>query len=131
MNKPRAKDNILSMHERDVLVKSARPGQEELIVRGLLYTGMRVSEFLHMHSDWINWGEGIIHVPRQIPCRCSASCREPRYKYYKRDQKTKKRIRLKTPVLDKPADTWQVKTSAGERPIPILPELNKVLREYF
>lgn len=129
--KPKAKDNILSRDERKRFIEAVESDEEELAIKGLLYTGMRVSELIHMQSSWINWDDGIIHIPYRIPCKCSQTCINPRYRYYKRNPRTKERVKLDKPEMTKPSNTWQVKTKHAERPIPILPEVKELFRIYF
>ena len=131
MKKPKAKENILSRDERKQFVDAIKTDEEELAVKGMLYTGMRVSEFVHMRRDWIDWNEGIIHIPHRIPCICSQNCVKPNYRYFKRNPKTKERVKLDRPEMTKPSNTWQVKTKHAERPIPILPEIKELFRIYF
>jgi len=131
MKKPKAKENILTVNEREAFVNAVESDEEELAVKGMLFTGMRVSEFVHMRREWINWSEGIIHIPHCTPCRCGQSCIKPRYRHFKTDPKTKDRIRLARPEMTKPPNTWQVKTKHAERPIPILPEVRDILKNYF
>lgn len=129
--KSKAKENIMSFQERENILNSITNREEELVVKGLLFTGLRISEFLHMNRDWIDFKEGIIHIPYRIPCKCSKSCKEGNYKYYKIDRKTNEKTKLETPELTKPINTWQCKTKQAERPIPILPEVENVFKEYF
>jgi len=131
VRKPKAKEYIISTDNRKKILDSIHTDEEELVVKGLLFTGMRVSEFIHMKRDWINWDEGIIHIPYRIPCRCGQTCIKPNYQYYKRDRVTKKRIKLDKPQMTKPPNTWQGKTKHAERPIPILPEVKELFRIYF
>jgi len=128
--KPKTRDNILTPEERERMCKACENDQERLVVYGLLYTGMRGSEFLHMRKSWIDFKVGIIHVPLLQPCNICSKCKKAeykRYKYGKDGEKTK----LETPTLNKPANNWKVKTPHAQRTIPIVPELRPILEKFF
>lgn len=129
--KPKSRDNIPTTEERESLIGVCKTEEETLVVKGLLYSGMRISEFIHMNRSWIDWKGSIINIPARTPCKCSQDCIKPHYKYFKYDKETKKRIKLASPVLTKPKNTWQVKTKNAQRPIPIVPELRGLLESYF
>lgn len=71
----------------------------EFTVRGLIYTGMRASEFAHMRSDWVDWQSEEVRVPmsdgdwspkthhaaRTIPIRDPDTIRVMR-EYFKRNE---------------------------------------------
>ncbi|MCD6138799.1 MAG: site-specific integrase [Deltaproteobacteria bacterium] len=94
--------NILEDYEIDALLRSCISFEEELVIRGLLYTGMRISEFIHMNNDWIDWRSEIIYIPEKQKCNCY-ECR----------------------------GMWRVKTKDAVRPIPILPEVRHIFITYF
>lgn len=102
-------DNIL-LNEEIIALKNANLLPEErLIVNTLLYTGMRVGEFIHMRKDWIDLKREIISIPSRQSCNC-CECR------------TKKGV-------------WSPKTALSARPIVMLPKkfplLMNTLKEYF
>jgi integrase len=109
--KSKSRDNVLTPDEREKLIKACLDEQESLVVHGLLFTGMRVSEFVHMKRSWIDWKDGVINIPHHQPCKCGQECMEPR--------------------KNKARGCWQVKTKSAERPIPIVPELKPLLQSYF
>jgi len=114
--KPKSRDNILTPEERERICKVCVNEQERLAVYGLLYTGMRESELLHMRKSWMDFKNGIINVPLTDTCRVCSECRKSRTRKGK---------------LVKATDTWRAKTPHAERPIPIVPELKPVLDEFF
>ena len=114
--KPFTRENVLTPDERKRLLDATNNDYERLIVYGLLYTGMRESEFLHMRKSWVNFEEGVISVPLREECKICSLCKK---------SKTRKN------KLIKPADTWQAKTKHAERPIPIVPEVKDIFLNYF
>jgi len=129
--KPKVLDHILTPEERRKVLNSITNEQEELVIKGLLFTGMRVSEFLHMRKDWIDFKGGLIHIPYRIDCKCSDSCRKAKYKRYKKDKNTGEKVKLDVPVITKPSNTWQCKTKRAARTIPLLPQVKDVLKRHF
>jgi len=95
---------------------------DKLLVYALIYTGMRVGEFVHMCREWIRWDLNKIYIPREQPCTVCRSCRKERYR---KNRKTGEW------VLVKPANTWRSKTDSAVRSINISPELKTVLTEFF
>jgi len=63
-----AKDNVLSEEEIRKVEGSLNSFREELSFKGLLYTGLRVSTFLHVRKPWVRGDE--ILVPRRDECDC-------------------------------------------------------------
>ncbi len=61
----RREQKHLTEDECDGLKAACKTFSDQLIVYGLLYTGMRVDELCHMHKGWINLREGAITIPRQ------------------------------------------------------------------
>lgn len=61
----RREQKYLTEDEIDKLKAVCDSFSDQLIVYGLLYTGMRVNELCHMHSGWINIREGTIRIPRE------------------------------------------------------------------
>jgi len=60
-----SKQDVLNERERVDLIAACENGKEILVVKGLIYTGMRASEFAHMIESWIDWQKETIHVPTQ------------------------------------------------------------------
>lgn len=102
-------DNLLLKDEIDALKAAPLLPEERLIIFTLLYTGMRVGEFLHMRREWIDFNREVITIPSHQPCACS-DCRDN-------------------------GGVWSPKTKLSARPIVMLPKkfplLTKILREYF
>jgi integrase len=98
-------DFLLSDEEIGLMKNHADTTDERLYVIGLLYTGMRVGEFLHLRRGWVNWERGMIFIPATQPCKCRECARR---------------------------GLWKPKTTSGQRPISLMfPELRAVLEEYF
>jgi len=68
MREAKAKENVLTDEEMGEVEKSLNSFREELVFKGLLYTGLRVSAFIHMRENWIR--EGRIFVPSRDECNC-------------------------------------------------------------
>jgi len=114
--KPHTKDYILEDSEIQKVRLSLSSFVEGLVTLGLLYTGMRVSEFVHFRREWINWKRGLIFVPRQQVCTC---------------YECKRVLRNRKGEITKPSGVWKPKTKEAVRPIPILPEVESLFRAYF
>jgi len=114
--KPHTRDYILTDSEIRRVKKSLRTDTERLVVLGLLYTGMRISEFVHFRKNWIKWSEEVIRIPRQQPCSC---------------YECKKVLVNKKGEVTKPSGVWKPKTIDSARVIPIVPEIEQIFREYF
>ena len=104
--KPKTWSNILDDMDIDDLKKSCKGRVESIAVLGLLYTGMRVSEFLHFRKDWIDIRKGGIFIPKEQSCSC-VECK------YRRE------------------GVWKTKTEHARRFIPLIPEVEVLFREYF
>lgn len=104
--KSRTKDNILTDEEIEMLKLSCKNKAERFLVESLLYTGMRISEFVHMKRDWINFEQKYIKVPEKQACSCY-------------DCRTKKN------------GIWTPKTPSAARIIPIVEEYEPILFEFF
>lgn len=118
--------NIPPLEIVEKIMAAPKTLTDKLLVYGLIYTGMRVGEFVHMRREWIRWDLNKIYIPREQPCSICQSCRKERYK--------KKREAGKWTgewVLVKPANTWRAKTDNAVRSINISPELKAVLSEFF
>jgi len=114
--KPRTRDYILDDSDILRVKRSLKTFTEALLVLGLLYTGMRVSEFIHFRKSWVNWKKGLILVPRQQVCSCY-SC--------------KKVLKNRKGEIVKPSGVWKPKTDESVRPIPVLPEVERLFIEHF
>ncbi len=61
----RREQKHLTEEEIEKLKAACDTFSDQLIVYGLLYTGMRVNELCHLPSGWIDLGEGTITIPRE------------------------------------------------------------------
>jgi len=68
MKESSARENVLTEREKERVEKSLKDFREELVFKGLVYTGLRVSAFIHMNRNWIR--ENKIFVPRREKCNC-------------------------------------------------------------
>ena len=115
--KSSTKRNVLSDKEVGRLLGIMESPEERFVVKGLLYTGLRESTFLHMHLSWVDFDYGVIRVPLSQSCMVCKGCVKPRHN--------------KKGDVTKPANTWMPKTEAGARTIPIVPEVRKELEWFF
>lgn len=108
MGKPhgRAKENLLYPREREELLKSVKYPHERLLIVGLLYTGMRISEFIHMNENWVDFEYKWIRIPREQEC----SCRE---------------------CIENREGAWRPKTEEAVREIKMLSKAEEVLKPFF
>jgi integrase/recombinase XerD len=118
----KARRNLLDEAEVERLKAACETPLERLVVFGLLYTGMRESEFIHMDRGWVDWESGFIRIPERQRCTLHYECRRARYRT---DRRTGRRVESKPPGV------WRVKVPEAERSIPILPEVRGVFEEYF
>lgn len=102
----KTKKNLLTDDEIELLFRHCRSFKEKFVIYVLLYTGMRVSEFIHMRRDWIDWDAGWINIPEMQPCNKCYECK-------------------------KRGGIWKVKVPEASRKIPILPEIRKILETFF
>lgn len=114
--KPRTKDNILTDNEVQSVLDACSTHTESFSFRSLVYVGFRVSEFVHMRKDWVNWEENIITIPSRMKCNCNPCERE---------------LRNKKKEITKPSGYWQPKTAAGARTIPVVPEYKAHLNWFY
>jgi integrase/recombinase XerD len=91
-------------------------GDEIPVIYTLAFTGMRVSELIHMRKDWVDWGVGLIRIPESQPCDAHYECR--------------REIRRRGKII-KQSCLWRVKVPEAARGTPILPELRPVLEDLF
>lgn len=115
--KPKSKHNVLSTDEIQSIKSSIKNNREKLIFYSLIYTGMRVSELIHMKKDWLYIRKGFIHIPESQECPCYECKKELKYR--------------KSGNIRKPSGVWMPKTEDGSRIIKILPELDELLNKYF
>lgn len=116
----KTKRNLLTDDEVSRLLSACGSPVEKLVVYVLLYTGMRVSEFIHMKRSWINWDSGFITVPESQPCTLHRECRRARVV---KDWSTGEYVEVR--------NLWRAKVPEAARSIPILPEVKPVLKEFF
>ena len=114
----KTKRNLLTDREVSKLLNACKSFTEKFVVYVLLYTGMRVSEFIHMKWNWI--GSDFIKIPESQPCRLHWECRRRRIV---KDWSTEENIEIR--------NTWRVKVPEAARQIPILPEVKPVLNQFF
>jgi len=99
------------VRNKDKILDSLRTKEEEIAVKGLLFTGMRVGEFVHSRRKWIERKKnppkyfGLIRIPRSMKCGCS-ECKRKRN------------------------GVWKVKTENSARIIPVVEEA-KFLMDFF
>lgn len=103
--KPFSRDNILGPEEIKKLLLACKTKREKLLIFSLLYTGMRISEFLHFKRSWLSYNKDMITIPLKQECRC-----------YECKHKGK---------------IWKPKTEYGNRTIPILNECKDIILSYF
>ncbi len=115
-NKSKTKENLLTDVEMEQLLVACKGFTDVFLVSMLFYTGMRVSELVHLRREWVDWKLGFINVPREQTCGCVFCERE---------------LRNVKGVVTKPSGVWRPKTPEAVRPIPIVPEIEGILREFF
>lgn len=96
----------MTYDEREVLLKSINTKTEELIIKGLLYTGMRAGELFHLIRRWVDFGTGMIYIPEKQKCECTECVRERK-------------------------GIWTPKTEQAIRGIPIVPEFEDILKVFL
>lgn len=99
-----AKEDALNPVEAKMLLDACHDLLDNLTIRLPLYTGMRIGEVQHLKQSWLDWEKGIIIIPSRQECSCY-ECREWRER------------------------VWSPKTRAGQRSLPIVPELEPHLRQ--
>lgn len=58
-----SKQDSLGENERMQLISACKSEKESLVIKGLLYSGMRAGEFANMKEHWVDWQRECIHVP--------------------------------------------------------------------
>jgi integrase len=119
--KPKVRENILNEQERKQFLGACASAEEILVAYGLMFTGLRVSEFIHLNKSWIDPSFRFFKVPGEMPCSCQ-DCKKENWKTIK---KTGQRI------MSKPSGVWKPKTENAIRIVPILPEVKDIFQEYF
>jgi integrase/recombinase XerD len=103
--KSKTRENLLDEPEIEKLKKGAKDPTDRFLVWTLLYTGMRISELIHMRSNWLDWNRSLIIIPEMQTCLCN-------------ECKPKKGI-------------WKPKNITSARSIPIVREVRSVLQDFF
>ena len=123
--KPKTRYHLLGDAQIKKIIKVIKTDIERFVFIGLLYTGLRASEFIHMRKTWINFKRHLIVIPDKQSCNCN-KCKTNRIKLSEKDvdslndhQKT---------ILE---GYWVPKTASSARTIPIVPEARKVLYPFF
>jgi integrase len=114
--KEKTKENLLTDIEVDRLIEACQGFEDVFLVSMLLYTGMRVSEFIHMRKGWINFEMELIHIPKIQNCGC---------------KECEKELKNRKGQTTKQTGVWKPKTFEAIRAIPVVPEVKIVLREFF
>jgi len=112
----RTRENLLYGDEIDGVKDACKTHYETLLIWGLLYTGMRISEFLHTNRKWVSWKEGVIRIPERMFCDCKGC---------------KKELTNRKGVVTKPSGVWMPKTNSASRAVPILPEVGGLFKQFF
>lgn len=103
-----AREDALNPTEAEELLTGCKGLLDHLVVRLPLFTGMRISEVVHLKRTWIV--DSTIRIPRRQACSCW-ECRESR----------------NTPK----GSFWHPKTRKGKRDLLIPPELEPYLTDWF
>jgi len=103
--KSKTKEHILSEKQIQRVINAIEYEDELILFYCLLYTGLRVSEFIHLRRSWIDWENDFIRIPKKQKCSCS-ECK-------------------------KNGGFWSPKTSTSVRVIPIVSEIRGILERYF
>jgi len=123
--KPRTRDHLLSEDDIKKVIKVIKNFYEKFVFYGILYTGLRKSEFIHMRKTWIDFKRNLIRVPDKQKCDCG-QCKLNRKKLADEDYdslNTHKKL-----IYD---GYWVPKTEMSARTIPILDEARGVLYPFF
>lgn len=57
-----SKQNALNEEQRDLLISKCKKQKEKLVIKTLIYTGLRASELCSMERGWIDWQSNTINV---------------------------------------------------------------------
>lgn len=125
--KPKARDHLLEDPQINIIEKRIQTDQESLGFYGLTFTGLRISEFIHLRRSWLDTKKHLIKIPEAQPCNCKG-CIYIRNKLRKQlefEDTIKARHRK---ILE---GNWLPKTSNSVRTIPIVQKAQDVLYPYF
>jgi integrase/recombinase XerD len=112
-----AKTKLNLLNEEEIRrILDGCEGDQRSVIHTLAFTGMRVSELIHMRKDWVDWEAGLIRIPETQPCDCHYECR--------------REVKRKGKII-KRGGVWRVKVPEAARGVPILPELRPVLEDFF
>jgi len=103
--KSKTRENLLDDAEIESIKSAAKDPAERFLVWTLIYTGMRISELIHMRDSWLDWDKSLIRIPESQACSCS-------------ECKTK-------------GEVWKPKNRQSARSIPIVPEARQPLQDFF
>lgn len=95
----------LETEQRDKLVSVAKELDDRIVIKLMVYLGMRNSEVGHMNANWIRGGE--IRIPSSQPCDC-VNC-----------------------AASKHPGVWQPKSKAGIRTMPVIDILADDIYRFF
>ena len=127
--KPKARKHLLEDLEIKRVEKNIQTKEEDLIFHGILYTGLRISEFIHIRRSWIDFKNNFLKIPEVQPCKCKG-CIKIRNDLRKKLEFTDKddiKLRHRT-ILE---GNWLPKTPYSARTIPLLKNAQDVLYPYF
>lgn len=123
--KPRSKEYILDEKGIRKINKVIKNFDEKFVFIGILFTGLRKSEFIHMRRDWIDFKNNYIMVPDKQKCNCG-QCKINRRDLAEEDiESLNEHKRL---ILE---GYWLPKTKSSARTIPIVPEAREVIYQFF
>lgn len=94
----------------------------EFTVRLITHSGLRADEFAHLTSDWMEWQDNAVRVPRHEDCDCANCHRKAKARADNSD-------RTWDAIVD---DMWMPKTPESSRMVPIGdPDTLRVTRQFF
>lgn len=71
-----AKTKLNLLNEEEIRrILDGCEGDQKPVIHTLAFTGMRVSELIHMRKDWVDWEAGLIRIPETQPCDSHYECR--------------------------------------------------------
>ena len=133
--KPKARDHLLEDPQINRVEKILRTDEERLVFYGLAFTGLRISEFIHLRRSWINFKRNQIKIPEYQPCNCKGCIylrNNLRKKLAKAEEQnitfTNKMTQRYKTMLE---GNWLPKTTHSVRTITIVQQARDVLYPYF
>ncbi len=96
-------DYALSEHQAEAVLKACDDLNDRIIIKCLMFLGLRVSELCHMTSNWITQ-DGNFRIPSTQKCNCAECARSRK-------------------------GEWRPKTKAGARLLPVPERLRKDLSD--